>query len=90
MGPKGCYDPVKTCSGVNLERVEHDEYGLGRRDQTLDDQAQEHVGHEILQGKTTVAEASRGFALPPSGVEGKVENTKRGMENALRTNPPED
>lgn len=42
---------------------------------------------EILQGKTTVAEASRGFDLPPSEVEGWVEDAKRGMENALRTNP---
>lgn len=42
---------------------------------------------EILQGKTTVSEASRGFDLPPSEIETWVDEAKRGMENALRTNP---
>jgi len=42
---------------------------------------------EILQGKTTVAEASRAFDLAPSEIEGWVEDAKRGMENALRANP---
>ena len=44
---------------------------------------------EIIQGKTTVAEASRGFDLPPSEIEQWVEEGKRGMENALRTKPLE-
>lgn len=42
---------------------------------------------EILQGKTTIAEASRAFDLSPSEIEGWVDDAKRGMENALRTNP---
>lgn len=42
---------------------------------------------EIIQGKTTVAEASRSFDLTPSEIEGWVEDAKRGMENSLRTNP---
>ena len=42
---------------------------------------------EILQGKTTVAEASRSYDLTPSEIEGWVEDAKKGMENALRTNP---
>ena len=44
---------------------------------------------EIIQGKTTVAEASRSFDLPPSEVEDWVDETKRGMENALRAKPLE-
>lgn len=44
---------------------------------------------EIIQGKTTVAEASRAYDLPPSEIEGWVEEGKRGMENALRTEPLE-
>ena len=44
---------------------------------------------EIIQGKTTVAEASRSFDLPPSEIEAWVEEGKRGMENALRTKPLE-
>jgi transposase-like protein len=44
---------------------------------------------EIIQGKTTVAEASRGFDLPPSEVEDWVDEAKRGMENALRAKPLE-
>lgn len=39
---------------------------------------------EIIQGKTTVAEASRSFDLSPSEIEGWVEDAKRGMENSLR------
>ena len=44
---------------------------------------------EIIQGKTTVAKASRSFDLQPSEVEEWVDEAKRGMENALRTKPPE-
>ena len=40
---------------------------------------------EIIQGKTTVAEASRSFDLTPSEVEVWV--AKRGMVNSLRANP---
>ena len=42
---------------------------------------------EILQGKTTVAEASRSFDLTPSEIESRVDDAKKGMENALRANP---
>lgn len=44
---------------------------------------------EVIQGKTTVAEASRAFDLSPSEIEEWVEEGKRGMENALRTKPLE-
>ncbi len=44
---------------------------------------------EIIQGKTTVAEASRAFDVPPSEIEAWVEEGKKGMENALRTKPLE-
>jgi transposase-like protein len=42
---------------------------------------------EIIQGKTTVAEASRAYDLPPSEIESWIEDGKKGMENALRANP---
>ncbi|HBP30903.1 DUF1153 domain-containing protein [Advenella sp. FME57] len=42
---------------------------------------------DIIQGKTTVAEASRAYDLSPSEVENWVDEAKRGMENALRANP---
>ena len=42
---------------------------------------------EIIQGKTTVAEASRAYDLQPSEIENWVDDGKRGMENALRANP---
>ena len=42
---------------------------------------------EIFQGKTTVAEASRAYDLPPSEIEGWMEDARSGMENALRTKP---
>lgn len=41
----------------------------------------------IIQGKTTVTEASRAYDLSPSEVEGRVDDGKRGMENAQRANP---
>jgi transposase-like protein len=42
---------------------------------------------DIIQGKTSVSEASRSFDLPPSEIEQWVEEGKRGMENALRAKP---
>ena len=42
---------------------------------------------EILQGKTTVAKASRSFDLSSSEIEGWINDAKRGMENSLRANP---
>ena len=42
---------------------------------------------EIIQGKTTVSEASRSYDLMPSEVENWVDEGKRGMENALRAKP---
>ena len=42
---------------------------------------------DIIQGNTTISEASRAFDLNPSEVEQWVDEGKRGMENALRTNP---
>jgi len=44
---------------------------------------------EIIQGKTTVAEASRSFDVSPAEIEAWVEDGKRGMENALRAKPLE-
>ena len=42
---------------------------------------------EIIQGKSTVAEASSAFDLAPSEIETWVDEAKRGMENALRAKP---
>lgn len=44
---------------------------------------------EIMQGKTTVAEASRSFDLAPSEIDTWMDDAKKGMENALRTKPLE-
>ena len=42
---------------------------------------------EIIQGKTTVSEASRQFDLAPSEIEEWIEQGKAGMENALKAKP---
>ena len=42
---------------------------------------------EIIQGKTTVAEASLQFDFTPSELESWVDQAKAGMENALRAKP---
>jgi len=39
---------------------------------------------EIIQGKTTVAEASSAYDLPPSEIENWVDDGKCGIENVLR------
>lgn len=44
---------------------------------------------DIIQGKTTVSQASRAYDLNPSEVEQWVDEGKRGMENALRSKPQE-
>ena len=44
---------------------------------------------DIIQGRTTTAEASRSFDLSPSEIESWVDEAKRGMENALKANPVE-
>ena len=42
---------------------------------------------EIFQGKTTVAEASRAYDLPPPEIKSWMEDARSGMENALRAKP---
>jgi transposase-like protein len=42
---------------------------------------------DIIQGKTTVAEASRSYDLTTSEIESWLDDAKRGMENALRAKP---
>jgi transposase-like protein len=42
---------------------------------------------EIIQGKTTISEASRAFDISPSEIEVWVDEAKRGMENAVRAKP---
>ena len=44
---------------------------------------------DMIQGRTTVAAASRANAPTPAEVEGWVDDTKKGMENALRAKPLE-
>ena len=38
---------------------------------------------EIIQGKTSVAEASRSYDLAPSEIESWVKDGRKGVENAL-------
>jgi transposase-like protein len=42
---------------------------------------------EIIQGKTSVTEASRTYDMPPSEIEEWVEEGRNGLENALRAKP---
>lgn len=42
---------------------------------------------EILQGETTVSEASRSHDLTPAEVEEWVDQARKGMENALKAKP---
>ena len=42
---------------------------------------------QIIQGKTSISEASRAFDVSPAEIEEWVDEAKRGMENALRAKP---
>ena len=42
---------------------------------------------EIIQGKTTISEASRAFDIAPSKIEDWANDVKKAMENALRAKP---
>jgi hypothetical protein len=42
---------------------------------------------ELFQGRTTESEAARHCDLPPSEIEGYVDQAKAGMENALKAKP---
>ena len=42
---------------------------------------------EIIQGKTSISEASRAFDVAHAEIEEWVDEAKRGMENALRAKP---
>ena len=42
---------------------------------------------DIIQGKSTISESSRQFELPPFEIESWVDQTKSGMENALKAKP---
>ena len=42
---------------------------------------------EIIQGKTTVAEASWSYDMTPSEIENWVDDARKGMKNALKANP---
>ena len=42
---------------------------------------------EIIQGKTSISEASLAFDVSPAEIEEWVDEVKRGMENALRAKP---
>ena len=55
----------------------------------MDGETESSVFTEIIQGKTTISEASRSFDIPPSEIEDWLEDGKRGLENALRAKPME-
>ena len=53
----------------------------------MDGQEEGGFSGRILQGKTSVSEASRAHDLPPSEIEEWVDEGKKGLENALRAKP---
>lgn len=67
-------------------RGRHHEYVDGRRDQALDSEAQDGIGTGTIVGKTSVAEASRSYDLPPSEIENWVKDGRKGMGSALKAN----
>jgi len=77
----GCFNPMNS-SGPTSIQIEDDIKRWTAKRKTA-------LILDIIQGKTTVAEASRAYDLPPSQIEEWVDEGKKGMENALRTKPLE-
>ena len=83
-----CNDPLKTCTGHTIGETNH-EYDDVRRyqDKRWTAKRKAALVMEIIQGKTTIAEASRAFDVSPAEIEEWVNEAKRGMEHALRAKP---
>jgi len=77
-----CNDPLKTCTGHTIGEINH-EYDIKRWTAKL----KAALVMEIIQGKTSISEASRAFDVFPAEIEEWVDEAKRGMENALRAKP---
>ncbi|MEJ2801448.1 DUF1153 domain-containing protein [Comamonadaceae bacterium PP-2] len=77
---------MKSCTGLKLEERDLSmkmEEGIKR----WMAKRKSALVMDIIQGNTTVAEASRARDRTPSEIESWVDNAKRGMENALRDKP---
>jgi transposase-like protein len=83
----GCNDPVNSCSGVTFDRGDTMSAVMEEEIKRWTARRKSALVLEIIQGKTTVAEASRAFDITPSEIETWVEEGKRGLENALRAKP---
>jgi transposase-like protein len=82
-----CNDPVKTCSAVTLTKETPMSAVMEEEIKRWTARRKSQLVLEIIQGRTTVSEASRQFDLPPSEIESWVDEGKRGLENALRAKP---
>lgn len=81
-----CIDPMQSCSCYKEENVAMSgplEDGIKR----WTAKRKSALVTEIIQGKTTVAEASRSYDLAPSEIENWVDDARKGMKNALKANP---
>lgn len=77
---------MKNCSGVIFEG-NTDEHADGRERKRWTAKCKAAMVMEIIQGKTTVADASRSFDLPHSEIDEWVHEAKKGIDNALRSKP---
>ncbi|MEO0762368.1 MAG: DUF1153 domain-containing protein [Pseudomonadota bacterium] len=83
---RDCIDPVKFCSCYKGDDVAMSET-VAEDIKRWTAKRKSALVIEIIQGKTTVAAASRTYDLAPSEIEGWVEDARKGMENALKANP---
>ncbi|WP_123299424.1 DUF1153 domain-containing protein [Comamonas sp. BIGb0124] len=83
---RSCIDPLKSCTGLKLEERDLS-MKMEEEIKRWTAKRKSALVMDIIQGKTTVAEASRAHDLTPSEIESWVDDAKRGMENALRAKP---
>ncbi|MEL6227392.1 MAG: DUF1153 domain-containing protein [Pseudomonadota bacterium] len=86
VGRKLCTDPVRVCLCYKGDDVAMSET-VAEDIKRWTAKRKSALVIEIIQGKTTVAAASRTYDLAPSEIEGWVEDARKGMENALKANP---
>lgn len=78
-----CFPAQVLCS----QRISHKSIEIGEEIKRWSARRKLALVLDIIQGKTTVSEASRQFDLPLSAIESWIDQARSGMENALKAKP---
>jgi hypothetical protein len=82
-----CNDPLKTCTGHSFGEINY-EYDAEDHIKRWTAKLKAALVMEIIQGKTTISEASRSFDWTSLGVVDKLEPQIEARSNASGLTPP--